>query len=201
MDHEPLPSAGRAEVRIVAATPEVARRVADVLRHCFDSTEQRSYPAGGEGGTRLHLTVDTSHTAEPARSWLASSRPSFDDRVRAAEVASDGEQGLASPPCTGARPTGTEREAPAIATVRERRAYRQEVLKALYEAAEHHHAEVTGVALRDLLRLPDEDLTAACTYLVAEGLITVDWTSHDTPAKASLTHEGIRFMEEAEERG
>ncbi|MGW1028193.1 hypothetical protein ACWD4J_31645 [Streptomyces sp. NPDC002577] len=76
MDHDPLPSAGRAEVRIVAATPEVARRVAEVLRRCFSSTEQRSYPAGYEGATRLHFTVDTTQAAEPARSWLAASQSS-----------------------------------------------------------------------------------------------------------------------------
>ncbi|MFF7388484.1 hypothetical protein ACFZAE_08515 [Streptomyces scabiei] len=44
------PSAGHAEVRVVAPSPEVARRVAEVLRRCFDSTEQRSYPAGPDGG-------------------------------------------------------------------------------------------------------------------------------------------------------
>ena len=65
MDHEPLPSAGHAEVRIVAATPEVARRVAEVLRHCFTSTEQRSYPAGRDGATRLHLTIDTARPRSP----------------------------------------------------------------------------------------------------------------------------------------
>ena len=68
------PSDGHAEVRIVAASPEVARRVAEVLRHCFAATEQRSYPASIEGGTRLQLTVDTNHPAEPARSWLETSR-------------------------------------------------------------------------------------------------------------------------------
>ncbi|MEV6028898.1 hypothetical protein [Streptomyces sp. NPDC052036] len=77
MDHDPLPSADHAEVRIVAATPEAARRVAQVLRRCFASTEQRSYPAGPEGATRLHLTIDTAHTAQPAQSWLASSESSF----------------------------------------------------------------------------------------------------------------------------
>ncbi|MEV5882574.1 hypothetical protein AB0L74_07635 [Streptomyces sp. NPDC052020] len=74
---EPLetPPDGCAEVHIAAASPEVARRVAEVLRRCFAATEQRSYPAGADGGTRLELTVDTSRTAEPARSWLESSRP------------------------------------------------------------------------------------------------------------------------------
>ncbi|MCX5281185.1 hypothetical protein ACFWA4_17975 [Streptomyces sp. NPDC060011] len=67
-------SDGHAEVRITAASPEVARRVAEVLRHCFAATEQRSYPASAEGGTRLLLTVDTDRAAEPARSWLESSR-------------------------------------------------------------------------------------------------------------------------------
>jgi hypothetical protein len=76
------PSAGHAEVRVVAASPEVARRVAEVLRRCFDATEQRSYPAGAEGGTRLHLTVDTTRAAEPARSWLESSQSSADGSRR-----------------------------------------------------------------------------------------------------------------------
>ncbi|MFE9624038.1 hypothetical protein [Streptomyces sp. NPDC006527] len=74
MEHEPLPPEGHAEVRVVATTPEAARRVAEVLRRCFASSEQRSYPAGSEGGTRLHLTLDTAHAAEPARSWLAASK-------------------------------------------------------------------------------------------------------------------------------
>jgi hypothetical protein len=86
MDHEPLPSAGHAEVRIVAATPEVARRVAEVLRRCFSSTEQRSYPAGDEGATRLHLTIDTTNAAEPARTWLATSQSSFEEHQQADEV-------------------------------------------------------------------------------------------------------------------
>lgn len=74
------PSNGHAEVRVVAASPEVARRIAEVLRRCFDATEQRSYPAGPDGGTRLDLTVDTTRAAEPARSWLETSRPESDGR-------------------------------------------------------------------------------------------------------------------------
>ncbi|MFJ4644665.1 hypothetical protein ACIP6Q_14085 [Streptomyces bobili] len=76
VDQEPLPSEGFAEVRIVAATPDTARRVAEVLRRCFASAEQRSYPAGAEGGTRLHLTIDTAQAAGPARSWLSTSESS-----------------------------------------------------------------------------------------------------------------------------
>ena len=73
-EHEtPLP-AGRTEIRIVAATPEAARAVADVIRRSFAGTEQRSYPAP-DGGTRLLLTVDTETAAETARSWLTTSRP------------------------------------------------------------------------------------------------------------------------------
>jgi hypothetical protein len=81
-----LPSSGRAEVRIVAASPEVARKIADVLRHSFAATEQRSYPAGDEGGTRLHLTVDTTHPAAWAQSWLVSSESSEDHRSQSDEV-------------------------------------------------------------------------------------------------------------------
>ncbi|AKN70357.1 hypothetical protein QR97_11375 [Streptomyces sp. PBH53] len=83
---ESLPSESHAEVRIVAATPEVARRVAEVLRRCFASSEQRSYPAGRAEGTRLHLTVDTSHAAEPARSWLSTSTPTEQAQTHADEV-------------------------------------------------------------------------------------------------------------------
>ncbi|MFJ3231505.1 hypothetical protein [Streptomyces sp. NPDC086787] len=86
MEHEALPSDEHAEIRIVAARPEVARRVAEVLRHCFASTEQRSYPAGPEGGTRLHLTLDTRHAAEPARSWLATSESSEQAQAHSDEV-------------------------------------------------------------------------------------------------------------------
>ncbi|MGP3975067.1 hypothetical protein ACTWQF_13860 [Streptomyces sp. 8N114] len=82
---EPVPSAGHAEVRIVAASPETARQVAEVLRRCFGSTEQRSYPVGQEGGTRLHFTVDTTQTAEPARSWLLTSESSDDNRAQSDE--------------------------------------------------------------------------------------------------------------------
>ncbi|MFB6899739.1 hypothetical protein [Streptomyces hydrogenans] len=82
-DTAALPSAGHAEIRIVAATPEAARAVAQVIRRSFAGAEQRSYPVP-EGGTRLHLTVDTGSGAtvdtgsgaEPALSWLATSRPS-----------------------------------------------------------------------------------------------------------------------------
>jgi hypothetical protein len=80
------PAVGRAEVRIVATSPEAARQVAEVLRRCFAGTEQRSYPAGTEGGTRLHLTVDTARTAEPARSWLVASRSSGQDRTQTDDV-------------------------------------------------------------------------------------------------------------------
>ncbi|MGK5543294.1 hypothetical protein ACSNOH_00850 [Streptomyces sp. URMC 127] len=83
---DPVPPAGYADIRVVAASPETARRVAEVLRRCFDSTEQRSYPAGHEGGTRLHLTVDTTRPAEPARSWLATSRAFAADRPQHGDV-------------------------------------------------------------------------------------------------------------------
>lgn len=71
-----LPSAGHAEVRIVAADPEAARRVAGILRRCFGATEARSYPAGPDGGTRLHLTVDSTRMAEPVQvDWARGNTP------------------------------------------------------------------------------------------------------------------------------
>jgi hypothetical protein len=86
-----------------------------------------------------------------------------------------------------------------MTTLRERKTYRKAVLRSLYGAVEHNRPEVSGATLRDELHVPDEDLAAACVFLVGEGLITVDWTSHQTPATVSLTHDGIRLMEEEEE--
>ncbi|NGO69656.1 hypothetical protein [Streptomyces boncukensis] len=79
MQSADTPRDGHAEVRIIAETPEVARRVAEALRHCFAAAEQRSYPAGDQGGTRLELTVDTARASELARSWLEASRSSAND--------------------------------------------------------------------------------------------------------------------------
>ncbi|MET9430871.1 MULTISPECIES: hypothetical protein [unclassified Streptomyces] len=86
MNSPELPAPGHADVRVVASSPETARQVAEVLRRCFAATEQRSYPVDTvTGGTRLHLTVDTTHTAEPARSWLATSQ-STEDRTQTDEL-------------------------------------------------------------------------------------------------------------------
>ncbi|MDX3263077.1 hypothetical protein AB0N87_32130 [Streptomyces sp. NPDC093228] len=86
-----------------------------------------------------------------------------------------------------------------MTTLHERKAHRKAVLRYLYGAVERNRPEVSGGTLRDELHVPDEDLTAACDFLVGEGLITVEWTSHKTPATVSLTHDGIRIMEEEEE--
>ncbi|MFI1254584.1 hypothetical protein ACH4U6_12375 [Streptomyces netropsis] len=76
-----LPAAGCAEVRIIAACPETARQISEVLRLRFAATEPRSYGAG-DGGTRLHLTVDTVHTPEvlgPFRPRLVTDHPHRDE--------------------------------------------------------------------------------------------------------------------------
>ncbi|MFF5537254.1 hypothetical protein ACFY71_33140 [Streptomyces cinerochromogenes] len=84
--------------------------------------------------------------------------------------------------------------------LRERKNNRTAVLRSLYRAVERNRPEIIGTELRSELGMPDEDLSAACAYLADEGLISVDWTSHHTPAAVSLTHEGIRLMEEQEEQ-
>ncbi|MEU2873335.1 hypothetical protein ABZ769_29735 [Streptomyces olivoreticuli] len=87
-----------------------------------------------------------------------------------------------------------------MATLHERKAYREKVMQALYEATEGNRLlGVTGAKLHDL-GVPEEDLAAACTYLVGEGLITVDWTAGNTPTMVALTHQGIRLMEAEEEK-
>jgi hypothetical protein len=87
---KPLPPPGLADVRIVAASPEAARQVAEALRRCFASTEQCSYPADDDGsGTQLHLTVDTAHHPEPSESfrpWLVTNNSVGGDRAHTQEV-------------------------------------------------------------------------------------------------------------------
>ncbi|MEV6775476.1 hypothetical protein [Streptomyces syringium] len=76
-----LPAAGLAEVRIIAASPETARRITEVLRLRFAATEPRGY-GPGDGGTRLHLTVDTVHAPEvlgPFRPRLVTGPPLRDE--------------------------------------------------------------------------------------------------------------------------
>ncbi|WP_228044165.1 hypothetical protein [Streptomyces ferrugineus] len=74
----PPAGGGLAEVRIIAADPDVAQRVAVVLRQEFVCDEPRSYPTGPDGrGTLLHLTVDTRRAADAPSApspWLESSR-------------------------------------------------------------------------------------------------------------------------------
>lgn len=64
-----------------------------------------------------------------------------------------------------------------MATLHERKHYREAIMKTLYEATEGNRLlGVTGAKLRDDLGIPEQDLAAACTYLVGEGLVTADWT-------------------------
>jgi hypothetical protein len=90
-----------------------------------------------------------------------------------------------------------------MATLRERKNYREAIMKALYEATEGNRLlGLTGEKLRVDLQVPEQDLAAACAYLVGEGLITVDWAQGNTPAMVTMTHQGLRLMEaEEEERG
>ncbi len=86
-----------------------------------------------------------------------------------------------------------------MATLSERKNYREAILKALYEAT-----EVIGSlasAGRSAQRTPDPPAgsSAACAYLTGEGLVTVDWEQGNTPAMVTLTHQGIRLMESGEE--
>ncbi|MET9430870.1 hypothetical protein [Streptomyces sp. NPDC003036] len=90
-----------------------------------------------------------------------------------------------------------------MATLRERKNYRDAIMKALYQATEGNRLlGITGTKLRDDLRVPEQDLAAACAYLAGEGLIAVDWERGNTPAMVTLTHQGLRLMEsEEQERG
>ncbi|MFE7778843.1 hypothetical protein ACFU5O_34205 [Streptomyces sp. NPDC057445] len=88
-----------------------------------------------------------------------------------------------------------------MATLHERKTYREAIMKALYETTEGNRLlGVTGTKLRDDLEVPEQDLAAACAYLEGEGLVTVDWARGNTPTMVTLTHQGILLME-AEEEG
>ncbi|MDJ0382341.1 hypothetical protein [Streptomyces sp. G-G2] len=88
-----------------------------------------------------------------------------------------------------------------MATLRERKAYREQILGALYEAIEGNRLlGMTGARLAHDLDIPEQDLAAACTYLAGEGLITIDWEPGNIPAMVTLTHQGIRLMEAEEEK-
>jgi hypothetical protein len=64
-----------------------------------------------------------------------------------------------------------------MATLHERKHYREAIMQTLYEAVEGNRLlGITGVKLCHDLAMPAEDLAAACTYLAVEGLIEVDWT-------------------------
>lgn len=55
-----------------------------------------------------------------------------------------------------------------MATLRERKTYRDQVLRVLYEAVEGNRLlGITGAQLRRDLHVPEQDLAAACTYLAA----------------------------------
>ncbi|MCB5912196.1 hypothetical protein [Streptomyces pinistramenti] len=87
-----------------------------------------------------------------------------------------------------------------MATLHERKHYREAIMKALYETTEgNRFLGVTGAELRDDLQIPEQDLAAACAYLVGEGLVTIDWAQGNTPVMVTLTHQGIRRMEDEEE--
>lgn len=96
------PRTALAEVRIIAASPEAARRVAETLRRHFAGTEQRSYPATPEGGTRLHLTVDTTQgpgAVESFQSGAGTGHPAPTGRPHEGEI-------RAARPASGSDDTG-----------------------------------------------------------------------------------------------
>ncbi|GAA2353056.1 hypothetical protein GCM10010246_47260 [Streptomyces cuspidosporus] len=87
-----------------------------------------------------------------------------------------------------------------MAVLRERKGYREKIMRALYQAAEGNRLlGVDGAKLRGDLGIPEEDLAAACTYLADEGWVVVDWGRGNTPEMITLTHQGIRRMETEEE--
>lgn len=87
-----------------------------------------------------------------------------------------------------------------MAIMHERKTYREKIMRALYQAAEGNRLlGLDGAKLRDELDIPEQDMAAACTYLAGEGWVVVDWGRGNTPDMITLTHQGLRRMETAEE--
>ncbi|WP_326599197.1 hypothetical protein [Streptomyces sp. NBC_01803] len=80
---EPHSAPGLAEVRIIAASPEAARQIAETLRLRFATTVRRGHPVDDRlGETTLHLTVDTARPPEdsgPFRPRLVTGPPHADE--------------------------------------------------------------------------------------------------------------------------
>lgn len=97
-------------------------------------------------------------------------------------------------------PTVGSRGRRVMAILRDRKTYRDRIMRALYQAAEGNRLlGVDGAKLRTDLGIPEQDMAAACMYLAGEGLVVVDWGRGNTPAMITLTHQGIRQMETEEE--
>ncbi|MEU0602221.1 hypothetical protein ABZ484_28905 [Streptomyces sp. NPDC006393] len=87
-----------------------------------------------------------------------------------------------------------------MAILRERKSYREKIMRALYQAGEGNRLMgVGGAKLGNDLSIPEQDMAAACTYLEGEGWVVVDWGRGNTPVVITLTHRGIRRMETEEE--
>ncbi|WP_067391484.1 MULTISPECIES: hypothetical protein [Streptomyces] len=101
---------------------------------------------------------------------------------------------------TGFGPTGDGRGRRVMAILRERKAYREKIMRALHQAAEGNRLlGVDGAKLRNDLGIPERDLAAACVYLADKGWVVIDRGRDDTSATIRLTPQGIRRMEAEEE--
>lgn len=81
-----------------------------------------------------------------------------------------------------------------------RRANRLRVMTEIFNAAHgNRHAFVATDPIRDHLELSEEEMADACNYLEGEGLIEGTQTLRLYPSQVSLTHWGIREVEQSQE--
>jgi hypothetical protein len=88
-----------------------------------------------------------------------------------------------------------------IPHVEKRQADRLRVLRAIWDATNGNPSEVarTAPTIQKQLGLSDQELEAACDYLVGEGLIRPTSKINESPGyiAVQLTHRGVREMEES----
>jgi hypothetical protein len=93
-------------------------------------------------------------------------------------------------------PTADGRRRRVMAILRDRKTYRERIMRALYQAAEGDRLPgVDGAKLATELGIPEQDMAAACTYLAGEGWVVVDWGRGNTPAMITPTRQGMRRKE------
>jgi hypothetical protein len=87
-----------------------------------------------------------------------------------------------------------------VVDLSKRRANRLRVMTEIFNAAHGNRREFVATdPIRERLQLSDEEMADACNYLEGEGLIEGTQTLRLFPSQVTLTHWGIREVEQSQE--